>query len=566
METWEGAAMSRMSGAEAIVKSLEKEGVEVMFGIPGGASIPLYDVLYDSKIRHIITRHEQAAAHAADGYARVLGKAGVCCATSGPGATNLTTGIANAYMDSSPVIAFTGQVATGFIGKDAFQETDAIGITMPITKHNFQLRSAREVPIIIKKAFKIATTGRPGPVSIDVPRDVQIQEDDMEFPEDVEIAGYKPTLKGNPRQIKKAAEMLVEAERPVILAGGGVIISGASQEVIHLAEMLMAPVATSLMGKGCFPEEHPLGLGMLGMHGRKTANYAVMEADLILAIGCRFSDRSTGAVSLFAPEAKIIHIDIDPAEIGKNVPAHLPVVGDARLVLKDLLKFLKEYQRKGDTAWSRKVAQYKKEFQVFMDYDDVPLKPQRAIKEIMSVLSEDDIVTTEVGQCQMWAAHYLGRSKPRTFISSGGLGTMGFGFPAAMGAKVAMPNRNVVDIASDGSFLMNIQELATVVKEKIPVVVAILNNHFLGMVRQWQELFFEKRYSAVNLGKVNFDRIAEAFGAKGIQVNKPGEIAPAIKEGIESGRPTVIDILVDPVANVYPMVPPGKGLKDIIEG
>ncbi len=555
-----------MKGARAIVKALEKEKVEVMFGIPGGASIPFYDALYDSSIRHILTRHEQAAAHAADGYARASGKVGVCSATSGPGATNLTTGIANAFMDSIPIVAFTGQVARPFIGRDAFQETDPVGITMPITKHNFQLRSVEEIPRTIKTAFKIAGTGRPGPVLIDMPKDVQELEANIEFPEDVEIPGYKPTYEGHPKQIKRAAEMLAEAKRPLIIAGGGVILSNASEELRRIAEMLGAPVAQTLMGKGAFPENHPLALGHLGMHGRKAANYAVNDADVILAIGCRFSDRTTGAVSCFAP--KIIHVDIDPAEIGKNVKTELPVVGDAKLVLKGIIKVLKEIARKEkNVEWLRKIEEYKREFQPFMDYNDVPLMPQRVIKEIMSVLGEDDIVTTEVGQCQMWAAHYMGRYKPRTFISSGGLGTMGFGFPASMGVKIAKPENNVINIAGDGSFLMNCQELATVVKEKILVVSAILDNHFLGMVRQWQELFYNKRYSAVNLGRTpDFVKLAEAFGAVGIKVKRPEEIAPAVKEAFACGKPAVIDIIVNPVANVYPMVPPGKCLKDIIEG
>jgi len=557
----------RMKGAEAIVKALEKEGVKVIFGIPGGTNIPLYDVLYDANIRHILVRHEQGAAHAADGYARASGEVGVCSATSGPGATNLTTGIANAYMDSSPVVAFTGQVARPFIGKDAFQETDAVGITMPITKHNFQFRTVEEIPYVIKKAFKIAKTGRPGPVLIDIPKDVQELEAEIEFPKDVEITGYKPTLKGHPKQIKKAAEMLINAARPIILAGGGVILSGAVEELRYVADFLGAPVATSLMGKGAFPENHPLALGMVGMHGRKAANYAINDADVILAIGCRFSDRTTAAVSCFAPEAEIIHVDVDPAEIGKNVSVALPVVGDAKLVLKDLIKFLKEYAKKENTEWINKIKEYKREFQLYMDYDDVPLKPPRVIKEIMNALSEDDIVTTEVGQCQMWAAHYLGRTKARTFISSGGLGTMGFGFPAAMGAKVAKPNNNVIDIAGDGSFLMNSQELATVVENDIPVVVAVLNNRYLGMVRQWQELFYKKRYSAVDLGNSpDFVKLAEAYGAQGIRVEKPEEIAPAVKKAFKSGKPTVIDVFVDHEANIFPMVPPGKCLKDIIEG
>ena len=556
-----------MKGAQAIVKSLEKEGVEVIFGIPGGVSIPLYDVLYDSKIRHILVRHEQAAAHAAEGYARVSGKTGVCHATSGPGATNLTTGIVNAYMDSFPIIALTGQVAMPFLGKDAFQETDPVGITMPATKHNFQLRSVEEIPDVIKKAFLIASTGRPGPVLIDMPKDIQEKEGNVKFPKTVDLPGYKPTLTGNPRQIKKAMGMLTEAERPMILAGGGVIIANAERELIKLAELLLAPVATSLMGKGAFPETHPLAVGMIGMHGRKAGNYAINDADVILAIGCRFSDRTTAVVSCFAPEAKIIHADIDPAEIGKNVPVDLPIVGDARNILKDMLKLLKAKAKKGkQNQWTKKIARYKKEFSPKMDYNDVPLKPQKIIKEIMDVLSADDIVVTEVGQCQMWAAHYLGRTKPRTFLSSGGLGTMGFGFPAAMGAKVAKPETNVIDIAGDGSFLMNSQELATVVTEDIPVVVAVFNNRYLGMVRQWQELFYDRRYSAVDLGtSPDFVKLAEAYGAKGIRVEKPKDIAPAVMEAFKSGKPTVIDFMINHEENIFPMVPPGKCLKDIIE-
>ena len=555
-----------MQGAKAIVEALKREGVEVIFGIPGGASIPFYDALYDSDIRTILTRHEQGAAHAADGYARATGKVGVCTATSGPGATNLTTGIATAYMDSSPIVALTGQVATSFIGKDAFQETDIIGITMPITKHNFQLRSVEEIPRVFKMAFKIASTGRPGPVLIDMPKDIQEKEAEIKFLDDVQIPGYRPKLKGNARQIKKAAEMLVNAERPVILAGGGVIISNAHEELFKIAEMLLAPVATTLMGKGAFPETHPLALGCIGMHGRKAANYAITDSDLILAVGTRFSDRSTGALHCFAPEAKIIHIDIDPAEIGKNVTAHLPIVGDAKLVLRDLIKYLEAYQLKKNTKWYEKVQQYKKEFNPRMDYDDVPLKPPRIIKDIMDTISYDDIVTTEVGQCQMWAAHYLSRTKPRTFITSGGLGTMGFGFPAAIGAKVAKPYVNVVDIAGDGSFLMNIQELATCAENDIKVIVAVLNNRYLGMVRQWQELFYNKRYSSVYLGeKTDFVKIAEGFGVEGIRVEKPSEIKEAVKEALKNEVTTVIDFIVEPECNIFPMVPPGKCLKDIIE-
>ncbi len=555
-----------ITGAKALVKALEKEKVEVIFGIPGGATIPFYDELYDSNIRHILVRHEQVAAHAADGYARAGNKVGVCCATSGPGATNLTTGITNAYMDSVPIVALTGQVPTAMVGKDAFQEADTIGITMPITKHNFQLRKVEEIPTIIKMAFKIARTGRPGPVLIDIPKDVQEKEGEITFPTDVVIPGYKPTVKGNIKQIKNAAKLIVNAERPIILAGGGIILSNASQELKTLAEMLLIPVVTTLMGKGCFPETHPLALGCIGMHGKKAANYAVNDCDLLIAVGCRFSDRSTGAVSLFAPEAKIIHIDIDPAEIGKNIRVDLPIVGDAKSVLSDLISCLKEIKKKEKTEWAKKVKKFKKEFAPFMDYEQVPMHPARVMKEITKVLSSDDIITTEVGQCQMWASHFLPREKPRTFLSSGGLGTMGFGFPAALGAKVAKPEVNVIDIAGDGSFLMVCQDLATAVEEKIPVVVAILDNRYLGMVRQWQELFFDKRYSSTFLGEIpDFVKLAEAFDAKGIRVTKPEEVAPAVKEAFESDKVTVLDIIVDKEANILPMVPPGRGLKEIIE-
>ncbi len=558
----------RMSGAKAIIESLKREKVDVLFGIPGGSSIPFWDTLYDSDIRCILVRHEQAAAHAADGYARASGKVGVCTATSGPGATNLITGLASAYMDSSPVVAFTGQVPRPMLGKDAFQEADTVGISMPVTKHNFMLYSVEEIPKIVRTAFKIAGTGRPAPVLIDMPKDIQEKEADIKFPKDVEIPGYNPTLKGHPKQIKKAVDLLLAAERPIVLAGGGIIISGASKELMEFVDILGAPVATSLMGKGGFPEDHPLALGMIGMHGRKAGNYAINDADVIFAIGCRFSDRTTANVGCFATESKIIHVDIDPAEIGKNVAVDVPVVGDAKTVLSDMNKVLKAKIKKGGkTEWLSKIKKYKKEFAPMMDYDDVPLMPQRVVKEIMSVLGEDDIIVTEVGQCQMWAGHFMSRSKARKFISSGGLGTMGFGFPAAMGAKVAMPDCNVIDIAGDGSFLMNCQELATVVENDIPVVIAVFNNHYLGMVRQWQELFFDHRYSGVYLGEVpDYLKLADAFGAKGLKVEKPEDIAPAVKEAFESGRPTVIDFVIKRESNIFPMVPPGACLKDLIEG
>ncbi|MFQ6051331.1 MAG: biosynthetic-type acetolactate synthase large subunit [Candidatus Hydrothermarchaeota archaeon] len=556
-----------MRGGKAIIEGLKREGVKVAFGLPGGAVIELYDAIYDeTDIRHILVRHEQCAAHAADGYARASGEVGVCIATSGPGATNLTTGIATAYMDSSPIVAITGNVVRPLIGKDAFQEIDATGITMPITKHNFRLTDPRDIPYTIKAAFQIAKSGRPGPVHIDFPRDVIQAEAEMDFPERIELPGYKPTLKGNFAQIKKAAELLANAERPVIMAGGGAVHSNATKELIQLAEMLGAPIITPLMGKSCVPESHPLVLGLVGMHGRKPSNFAVSEADVLLGVGTRFSDRSTGAVAYFSTESKKIHIDIDPAEIGKNVPVDVPIVGDARLVLQDLIKILEKMALKKKTAWIEKIEQWKKEFPPKYDYPDaIPLKPQQVMKEVMEVLGEDDIVTTEVGQCQMWAGHYLTRNKIRTFISSGGLGTMGFGFPAAMGAKVARPESNVVDIAGDGSFLMVCQDLATVVENNIPVVVLILDNRALGMVRQWQMLFFDKRYSAVDFrAQPDFVKLAEAFGARGELVERPGEVAPALKEAFDSGKPTVINVIVDRDECVFPMIPPGAKMTEMI--
>ncbi len=555
-----------MKGSEILVEALKRENVKVIFGIPGGAMLPFYDALYDSDITHILMRHEQGAAHAADGYARASGKVGVCVATSGPGASNLTTGIANAYMDSVPIVALTGQVPTIMIGRDAFQETDIIGITMPITKYNFQIRDTKDIPKIVKMAFKIATHGRPGPVLIDVPKDVQEKDVDITFPENINIRGLKEVPEPSLEKLKEVAKIIINAERPLLLVGGGVIISNASREVLELSEMLLIPVVTTLMGKGAFPEDHPLSLGMIGMHGRKAANLATYECDVLIAIGTRFSDRSTGNVKCFAPQAKIIHIDIDPSEIGKNVEPYIGIVGDARKVLRRLIEILKEYKKKENTEWYRKIQELKKEYPIKMDYDDIPIKPPRIMKELQEVISDDDIITTEVGQCQMIAAHFLTRKKPRTFITSGGLGTMGFGFPAAIGAKVARPNVNVIDIAGDGSFLMTMQQLATCVEYNINVVVAILNNNYLGMVRQWQELFYNKRYSAVYLGKsTDFVKIAEGFGAKGIRVERPSEIREAFIQAFKENSPVVIDFVIDPEYNILPMVPPGRCLKEYID-
>jgi len=553
-----------MRVADAIVKALEMEGVEHIFGIPGGAILEVYDALYDSEIVHILTRHEQAAVHAADGYARATGKVGVAFATSGPGATNTVTGIATAYMDSSPIVVMTGQVPRAMIGNDAFQEADITGITMPITKHNYLVTDEKQLLKTIKEAFHIASTGRPGPVLVDLPRDVTMADIEFDYPSKVELVGYKPKLEGHPRQIKRAAELIMQSERPIILAGGGVRISNAHEEVLKLAETIPAFVVTTLMGKGAIPEMHPLCLGFIGMHGSKYANYAIMEADLVIAIGCRFSDRTTGKASEFAPEAKIIHIDVDPAEIGKNVRVDVPIVGDAKLVLRKLLKYIKYKQRK---EWFDRVDKLRKAYPLRYNQDENVIKPQYVIEKVYE-LAPDAIVTTEVGQNQMWAAQYFKVKHPRQFITSGGLGTMGFGFPAAMGAQVAFPDRIVVDIAGDGSFLMNIQELATCVDYDIPVKVCVLNNAYLGMVRQWQQLFYRRRYSATRLRypEMSFEKIAKGFGAEGITVEKPSEVEDALKQAFDTDKPVVIDFHVAVEENVFPFVPPGKSLKDVLEG
>jgi len=555
----------KMSGSQALVESLKREGVKVIFGIPGGAIMPVYDVLYDEKeIRHILMRHEQCAAHAADGYARVMRRPGVCMATSGPGATNLVTGIANAYMDSSPVIAITGQVATHMIGKDAFQEIDIIGITTPITKYNYQVRRVEDIPRIVKEAFYIASTGRPGPVLIDVPRDMQTGVAEVDFNVKINIRGYKPNIEPHPLQVKKAVDILVNSERPIILAGGGVHWSKAYEELLTLAELLMAPVATTFMGKGVIPENHPLSLGCIGMHGRIEANKSIMAADVILAVGVRFSDRSTGKVDEFCHDAKIIHIDIDPSEIRKNVPVHLPIVADAKMALKAIIdELIRRGFKREKSEWIKRIEMLKKECE-----DSEPgkeLTAVNAIKLLRKVLPENAIVATEVGQNQMWASLHFRVLKTGTFISSGGLGTMGFGFPASLGAKVAMPDVPVVDIAGDGSFLMTEQDLATSVVEDIPVIVMVLNNSSLGMVAQWQRLFFGKRYSHTDLrGVPDFAKLAEAFGARGVRVNSLNELEQVLREAIKSDVTVVIDVPIPKEEDVLPFVPPGKSLKDMI--
>ena len=553
---------NRMTGAQAVLECLKREGVDVVFGLPGGVLLPLYDAIYNSEIRHILVRHEQGAAHMADGYARATGKVGVCIATSGPGATNLVTGIATAYMDSVPMVAITGQVNTFLIGKDAFQEADITGITLPITKHNYLLRSAKDIPRVFREAFYIARSGRPGPVLIDLPRDVTVEEMEFNWPE-VNLPGYHPSIKAHEMQIKKAAKALMEAERPVIYAGGGVKFADAHRELFDLAVKINAPVTTTLMGIGCFPEDHPLSLGMLGMHGTKYANYTIQESDLILAVGARFDDRVTGKVSSFAPRAKIIHVDVDPAEIGKNVRVDIPLVGDAKNALAGLLKEVKPKPR---SAWNDKVDSWKSDYPLKYVPDMNIIKPQYVIEKLCE-LAPDAIITTEVGQNQMWAAQFFVHKDPRKFISSGGLGTMGYGFPAAIGAKMGMPDCEVIDIAGDGSFLMNSQELATAVVNDIPVKVAIINNGCLGMVRQWQELFFGKRYSATILGRTSpdFVKLAEAYGAVGLRATKPSEVEPVIKAALASDRPTLMDFIVSPLEKVSPMVPAGAAISEILE-
>ena len=554
-----------MRGGEAIIESLKKMGVETIFGYPGGQTIPFYDMLYDADINHILVRHEQAAAHAADGFARASGKVGVCLATSGPGATNLVTGIATSFMDSSPIVAITGQVPTHLIGNDAFQEADIIGITMPIVKHSYQPKNPNLIPSIIKTSFDIAISGRPGPVLIDVPKEVQ-EGELTEFNDDlIQTPGYNPTLKGNPRQIKKACELIKQAKRPLILAGAGVILANATEELNEFAHLINAPVMTSLLGKGAIDEYDELALGMLGMHGRKVSNDSINECDLLIAIGVRFSDRTTGRLDSFVPDSKVIHIDIDPAEIGKNVDVDLPIVGDAKNILNSLNDLFKGYKVTNDVnSWTDKIKQRKVDLLPRVTYDDVPLKPQAVIKEISEVLTADSILTTDVGQNQMWAAHFYNTQKPRKFISSGGLGTMGFGFPSAIGAKVACPEDPVVSINGDGGFLMVCQELATVYDYDLPVIAIVLENRTLGMVYQWQSLLYNERHSQTKFkDSPDFVKLAESFGINAVKVEKPGETKEALKAAIQDNEAILIDVVIDS-EEALPMLPPGAGINEMI--
>jgi len=560
----------KKSGTQIWIESLVAEGVDTIFGYPGGAVINLYDELFKfRKIRHILTRHEQAAVHAADGYARATGKVGVCLVTSGPGATNTVTGITTAYMDSIPIVIFTGQVPTMLIGNDAFQEADIVGITRPCTKHNYLVKDVKNLARIIKEAFYIARTGRPGPVLVDIPKDVQTDSTTFTYPQEVKLRGYNPTYEGHVNQINKAIKLIVSAKRPVIYAGGGVIHSGASQELIAFAETLNIPVATTLMGLGGFPGTHPLFLGMLGMHGTYRANMTITEADLIIAVGARFDDRVTGRIDKFAPKAQLIHIDIDPTSISKNIRVHIPIVGDVKAVLRKMLSKLPEFMdsRKDEDLcqWHAQIEKWGKDYPLTYTQAEDRIKPQYVVEKIYELTGGNAIISTEVGQNQMWAVQFYKFDKPRTLLTSGGLGTMGYGFPAAIGAQVAFPDKTVIDIAGDGSIQMNIQELATVAQYNLPVKIAILNNQFLGMVRQWQQIFFDRKYSSTCLRVApDFVKLAEAYGIVGLRATKPEEVVPVIEKALRTPKPVVMDFMIHREENVYPMVPAGAGLDEMI--
>ena len=559
--------MVEMSGARAFVEAVEREGVDIMFGITGGAVLPVCDELFASDVRFVVARHEQGAAHMADGFARASGRVGVCMATSGPGATNLVTGIATANIDSVPMVAFTGQVPLSMVGTDAFQEVDIIGITASATKYNIQVRRPSEIPWAVKSAFYIASTGRQGAVLVDLPKDTQVDSEEIEFPKEVSFRGYEVNPVPNDREMDWATTLLSRARRPVIMAGGGVVAANAAEEVVKLADMMMAPVTTTLMGKGVIPSDHPLFAGLCGMHGTGEANMLVTEADVLLVVGARMSDRTTARLEDFSPGAKVVHIDIDRSEIDKNVETVTRVVGDAKLALRGIHERLAKMSvdRQTNGEWLKKLETFRKEYTP----PELPGNPHLRAPEVMralrKVLPRDALATTEVGQNQMWAALYFDAYAPRTFFSSGGLGTMGWGFPAAIGAKAARPEVPVVDIAGDGSFGMTENNLATSVEEDLPVIVVVLNNRMLGMVAQWQRLFYGRRYKAVELGRYpDFVKLAEAYGAVGVRPETIGEFEEAVKDAVEAEVATVIDVQIDPEENVFPMVPPGKGLKDIL--
>ena len=559
-----------LTGAQALIRSLEHAGVEVVFGLPGGAILPVYDPLIESPIRHILVRHEQGAGHMASGYAWATGRAGVAMVTSGPGATNLVTPLCDAHVDSVPMVAITGQVSTHVIGSDAFQECDTTGITMPITKHNYLVKSAQDIPRVVAEAFHVATTGRPGPVLVDVPKDVSQSTMQWYWPSQLDLPGYRPTTKGHPRQIAAAARLILESERPIIYAGGGVLKSRASDELKELAELTGIHVVTTLMGRGGFPDDHPLCLGMPGMHGSYTAVTAMQRSDLLITLGARFDDRVTGKVSTFAPQAKIVHADIDPAELGKVRRPDVPIVGDLKVVIADLVNALRtkldEAPRLERTAWNDQIARWRRDYPYCYEFHPKVLKPQYVVETLYQG-APDAIVTAGVGQHQMWASQYWRFNRPHTWINSGGLGTMGYAVPAAIGAKVGRPEETVWAIDGDGCFQMTAQELITAAVERIPVKVAIINNAYLGMVRQWQELFYAERYSEVAFGQEIPDYVkwAEAMGCVGFRVDSPDDVAPTVEKANQiNDRPVVVDFRVDPTEKVYPMVPAGASNDDII--
>ncbi|AEH46977.1 acetolactate synthase large subunit [Parageobacillus thermoglucosidasius] len=554
---------TKMSGALMLIEALKSEKVEVIFGYPGGAVLPLYDKLYQSGVFHVLTRHEQGAIHAAEGYARISGKPGVVIATSGPGATNIVTGLTDAMMDSLPLVVFTGQVATSVIGSDAFQEADVLGITMPITKYNYQVRNINELPKIIKEAFHIAMTGRPGPVLIDIPKNITTAEGEFDYEQEVHLPGYQPTIQPNHLQIRRLVEAVSQSKKPVILAGAGVLHANASNELREYAEQQNIPVVHTLLGLGGFPADHPLFLGMAGMHGTYAANMALYECDLLINIGARFDDRVTGNLKYFAPKATVAHIDIDPAEIGKNVPTKIPIVSDAKAALKELIH---QQGKPADiTAWLAQLNEWKRRFPLYYEDDAQTIKPQKLIEMIYELTNGDAIITTDVGQHQMWAAQYYKFNKPHRWVTSGGLGTMGFGLPAAIGAQLADRNATVVSIVGDGGFQMTFQELAVIQELRLPIKVVIVNNQALGMVRQWQELFYEKRYShSLIPTQPDFVKLAEAYNMPGFRAKTEAEAMEVLKKAFAIDGPVLLDFHVKADENVYPMVAPGKGIHEMV--
>ena len=558
----------QLTGAQIMMEVLKEEGVDTIFGFPGGAVIDIYDELAKTDIEHILVRHEQGAVHAADGYARAGGKTGVCLVTSGPGATNTVTGIASAYMDSIPMVIFTGQVPTQLIGNDAFQEVDIVGITRPCTKHNYLVQSTDEFPKIIKEAFYLARSGRPGPVLVDIPKDVTKMSIDYQSLGDVQLKSYNPTYNPNMKQLRKVIGLIEQSKRPVIFAGGGIILSQAAAELTQFAQKTRIPVTTSLMGLGAFPGTNPLWLGMIGMHGTYRANMSTGACDLLISIGVRFDDRVTGKTDAFAAQAKIVHIDIDPTSIRKNIPVTIPIVGDCKISLNHLNELIDEADL-GDVAqkrqsWLAQIEEWKNTTPLAYKQED-KIKPQYVVEKLYELTNGEAIITTEVGQNQMWAAQYYHFDRPNHFITSGGLGCMGFGLPAAIGAQKACPDKLVVDIAGDGSIQMNIQEMATAVQSGLPVKVVILNNAYLGMVRQWQELFYDKRYACTGMDCApDFVKLAEAFGAVGLRASKPQEVEPVLKEGLSISGPVIMDFKVDREESVYPMVPAGAPITEML--